>query len=316
MKKTICNTFWVLLILASCTSKDHIPAPSSGLLHRGTDSLKYTYYAPLADRPVVLYYHIPEDGDIRTMPILFAMHGSERDAKYQIDTWKNIANQRQIMVFAPCFTRELYPGNRAYQFAGVSDSDYTWLEKSQDKWTISLIENLFDFIKAQTSNGAATYDLWGHSAGAQFSHRLLFFLPEARVRMVVSSNAGSYLMPTLTGYGTGNYGFPHSLKGTPYTANDLTAYFARPLIVHLGTADIATTAEQDSALPVSVEAKAQGASRFERGHYFFNFAKEAAEAASVHFNWRLVEVAGVAHNSRRMAQTDVTGAADLLYPDR
>jgi len=309
--------FAALLSLPSCSSSDDAePLPLPGLLKPGSNSIQYTFYTPLANKPVTLYYHIPVDCDMRTMPILFAMHGADRMAEYQIDTWRDIANERQIMVFAPHFSSTHYPANRAYQYGGVSNSDYSWLEVQQEQWTISLIENMFDFIKQQTGNSNPTYDLWGHSAGGQFTHRLMFHLPKARIRMAIASNSGSYMVPSLEGYGAGNYSYPHSLRGTQYKSADIAAYFARNMVVHIGTRDLCTDRDCDSSLPVSLEAVAQGPSRYERGKFFYNYAKNAAAAAGVPFNWQLIEVVGVSHSSRNMARTAITGAADLLYSDR
>ena len=308
-------------LLSSCSSGEDepltFPTPPSGLLKSGTHTLEYTYYAPLPKQPVTLYYHIPEDGNVQTMPVLFLMHGANRDGMYQIDTWKAIANERQIMIFAPEFSSTYYPGNRSYQYGGVSNSENSWIKLDPDKWTVSLIEHLFDFVKQQTGNINSKYDLWGHSAGAQFSHRLMFHLPQARIRMAVVSNSGSYLIPSLEGYGAApGYAYPFSLKGTPYTADDIKAYFARNMVVHLGTNDLCTTQACDSQLPMSSAAVAQGASRYERGTFFYNYAKTTAASLSLPFNWQLVEVVGVDHNSRRMAQTRTTGAADLLYGNK
>jgi len=72
----------------------------------------------------------------------------------------------------------------------------------------------------------------------------------------------------------------------------------------------------DASLSMTPGAVAQGASRYERAHFFYNFAKEAAEKAGLPFNWRIVEVPEVGHSSRRMVQMPVVGAADLLYDDR
>lgn len=94
----------------------------------------------------------------------------------------------------------------------------------------------------------------------------------------------------------------------------LRKYFARDFTVHLGTADLATTVEEDENLPVSPGAKAQGACRFERGHFFYDRAKRVADSLGMPFNWKLVEVEGVAHSSSKMTTTAKTGAAALLYP--
>src|SRR5271155_4121645 len=40
-----------------------------------------------------------------------------------------------------------------------------------------------------------TYYLYGHSAGGQFAHRLVLFMPNARYQRVVAANPGYYTMP-------------------------------------------------------------------------------------------------------------------------
>ena len=77
------------------------------------------------------------------------------------------------------------------------------------------------------------------------------------------------------------------------------------LVLMLGTAD--TT--RDSNLRTTAEADAQGKNRYERGKFFFNWCQTDAEAHGLKFNWKKVEVEGVAHSQAKMAPA----AADYLY---
>ena len=291
------------------------PPLDLGLLHQGTGSIEYTFHPPLAHRPVKLYFHIPEHGDPTTMPILFAMHGADRIGANQIENWRSIANERHVMVFAPQFSTPPYLEND-YQFAGISGSSTSWVNRDPETWTATLIEHMFDWVKEQTGNTNATYDFWGHSAGGQITHRTLCFLPNPRMRMVVSSNPSAWVVPTTAGYGTALHGYPHSLRGTPYGASFIADYLARPLVVHIGTNDTATSQAVDPSLSMTAGSVAQGASRYDRAHFFYNFGRQAAQTAGVPFNWRIVEVPGVGHSSRGMVQARGVGAADLLYDDR
>jgi hypothetical protein len=175
---------------------------------------------------------------------------------------------------------------------------------------------MFDWVKEQTGNTNTTYDFWGHSAGGQITHRTLCFLPNPRMRMVVSSNPSAWVVPTTAGYGAALHGYPHSLRGTPYGASFIADYLARPLVVHIGTNDTATSQAVDPSLSMTAGSVAQGASRYDRAHFFYNFGRQAAQTAGVPFNWRIVEVPGVGHSSRGMVQARGVGAADLLYDDR
>ncbi len=277
------------------------------------DSIIFTGYPQLSGYPVTVYYYVP-DGDPSKMPILFAMHGSGRNGKGTLNTWKSIADNKKVVVIAPTFYKDYYPESR-YQLGNVSWSNYFWNAKPRNMYTYNIIEVLFDLVKADLGSKAEKYDLWGHSAGSQFSHRFTLHMPEARVDRVICSNAGFYTVPDPTGvaYEGVTYGYPNSILGINMDNEQLKAYFARNLTVHAGTADTATTREQDDQLPVGPGAEAQGACRYERAQFFYKRAKAVADSLGFPFNWKYVEVQGVGHSGTKMAQNSKTGAAVLLY---
>ncbi len=61
-----------------------------------------------------------------------------------------------------------------------------------DEWTCSVLDPLFDYIVADISGTQQKYNAWGHSAGAQFLHRLFMYLPNSKIDVAVCSNAGWY----------------------------------------------------------------------------------------------------------------------------
>ncbi|MGI9405142.1 MAG: hypothetical protein ACR2O4_02125, partial [Hyphomicrobiaceae bacterium] len=75
----------------------------------------------------------------------------------------------------------------------------------------------------------------------------------------------------------------------------LQAYLNLPLTIYLGTADSGST-----RLVQSAAANRQGATRYARGLTVFRAGRARAKAEGWDFNWRLVEVPGVGHSSRRM----------------
>ena len=316
MKRINLHFLFLISLFAffGCKEKIEPSKETPMLLSYGLDSLTFKEYEPLSSKPVKLYYYIPDNGDVKAMPILFAMHGADRQGLYQIETWKDIAQDKSIMVFAPEFTISQYP-EKDYQFGGVSYSTTTYSEKPEEEWTFNIIEAMFDYIKEMTGNKSEKYDLWGHSAGSQFSHRLSLFMKDARVSRVVISNAGFYTVPNPNGIikDGKTYSYPYSTKGTNLSEDDLKSYFSKKIYVHIGTADTASTKAQDSYLPVTAGAKAQGKCRYERGIFFYNEAEEQAEKMGVPFNWTLVEVENVGHSSRSMVKKNVTGVAAILY---
>lgn len=314
MRRCLLLTATVLALL-SCRKEPALPIVREGMqLSYGLDSLVFTDWAPLGRRQLKVYYYIPTGGSPSRMPVLFAMHGADRNGLYQVQNWMEVADDRKIIVVSPLLPKEDF-SVLEYQYGGISMSDSRYLPVPRDRWTYNLIESLFDYVKKYTGNTSATYDLWGHSAGGQFSHRMSLFQRGARIGRVVCSNSGFYTMPDPDGISDGrtSYGFPYSILDTEVDDEDLKRYFAMDLTVHLGTADTATTKEEDSSLPVMAGAMVQGACRYERGVRFYETASRIAAEKGFEFNWKLVEVPGVSHNSRLMIQSGTTGAAALLY---
>jgi pimeloyl-ACP methyl ester carboxylesterase len=136
------------------------------------------------------------------------------------------------------------------------------------------------------------YYLIGHSAGGQFLVRMAAFLPGS-ARRIVAMNPGSELFPTRElpfGYGFG--ALPPALSSDAV----LRAYLAAPLTLCLGTADTVADREFDRT-PAAMR---QGSSRLERGRACYAMARALAMAKSWPFNWRKVEIGGVAHSASRM----------------
>jgi pimeloyl-ACP methyl ester carboxylesterase len=96
----------------------------------------------------------------------------------------------------PEFAAADYP-RAAYQLGNLADGAGKLFPEG--KWTFSAIEHLFDFVKKATGNTSERYHIYGHSAGGQFVHRMVLFLPEARYATAVTANAGWYTMPTFSG---------------------------------------------------------------------------------------------------------------------
>lgn len=275
-------------------------AENLGDFHRGADSLIYTGYAPLADKPVTLYYYIPTGGNIKKMPVLISFHGAERQGRNPRECWRDLAERDGFVVLCPEFSKEYYDEN-AYQFGNVF-KDRTMQELNPESlWTYSMIEPIFDYFQQQTGNKAKTYSIQGHSAGGQYTHRYLLAKPDARVDIAVASNPGGWTW--LTEDGTigddgKTYGWPYTVKGTPFAdARHIETMMKRYMIVHLGDNDILTSGPH---VPTSPEALAQGEHRYARGLNFFAQMKEYAKKRGCKFNWDIAIVKGVGHRGKGM----------------
>jgi len=286
--------FLLLLVVVACTT-----VVAQGTWMRGSHSFVYTGYEPLKDKPIVVRYYIPLKGDVTTMRVLFSMHGADRDAAACVETWRHFAEADGFIVIAPEYARNNGWLENDYQLGGIF-TDRTFAELNPfEKWTYNTIEAIFDDLKQQIGNRAEQYDIHGHSAGGQFVHRMVLAMPNTRIRLAVASNPSTWTYPLIEGLKDkdGNvYGWPYSVKGTPFAnEEDIKRYLAAPLVIHLGNADISTT---DESLARSAGAMAQGRHRFERGNAFFRASRQISRDMKTSFGWRRIEVQDVGHAGR------------------
>ncbi|WP_293794916.1 hypothetical protein [uncultured Bosea sp.] len=252
-------------------------------------------YTDLLPATIAVSSYAPPACAAKPCPLLIAVHGMGRNAKGARDAWKAAADQAGFLVLAPRFDSDQFP-SRLFQQGGVRG------EPDKAKWTFGLIERLFDAARASGRVSGDTYTLFGHSAGAQFVHRMLLLMPEARIATAAVGNAGYYTLPALQG----ERAYPYSLKGTPATDATLARAFAKPMLVMLGDQDIDPNHHQ---LNKSRGAEEQGATRFARGQHFMAAAKDEARRLGVPLHWREIDVPGVAHQQSRMAKA---AAAELF----
>jgi hypothetical protein len=235
-------------------------------------------------RSMTVWYHRPSLFSTHT-PIVFVMHGVKRDADLYRDNWKGAAERLGFLLVCPQFSKEDYPRRRNYQLGNLVDRAGRPIPK--ERWAFSVIERLFDAVRDMTGNTSERYCIYGHSAGGQFVHRLVLFVPEARFAVAVAANTGVYTMPTF-----GGDVFPYGLRGSGITAELLERAFGRRLVVMLGEED---TDPQDPFLRRSRRARRQGRNRLERGQLFYATAEREAARMGTTLNWTLETVPGAAH---------------------
>src|SRR5690554_3782016 len=132
-----------------------------------------------------VFYHRPS-GDISDRPVLFVMHGVQRNADTYRDNWVELSEKHRILVIVPEFSRELFPGSRSYNYGNLRAEDGSL--NPEDEWSFSLIDPIFEEAVRLSGSSAAGYDLFGHSAGSQFAHRFFIFKQGTRVNRVVAAN--------------------------------------------------------------------------------------------------------------------------------
>ncbi|MGK2927717.1 MAG: hypothetical protein ACSLE2_19045 [Lysobacterales bacterium] len=227
-------------------------------------------------------------------PIVFVMHGVQRNADEYRDQWYDLAEEHGFLVVVPEFSDDDFPGAEGYNYGNVYDE--TGAIRPRSTWAFEAIEPIFDDVRRRYGMTAEGYSIYGHSAGSQFVHRFLMHVPEARVARVVAANAGWYTMPDFS------IDFPYGLRGSAVGREELGRALQLPVTVLLGDAD---TDPQHPSLRRTPEALAQGAHRFARGQAFFATARVAAADLQVPFGWRLATVPGADHDNIKMAPAAV-----------
>ncbi len=283
------KTFLTLLVLATLAT---IHAQSVEM-NPGAGRFEFEQ----AGKTMPVWYYLPSDTNPDT-PVLFVMHGVKRDAERYRNEWLPHAQERGFILVTPEFSERNFPGSVGYNTGNTRDAQDKPLPSEQ--WSFSFLEPIFDAVKAATGNRSERYSLYGHSAGAQFVHRFMYFVPDARVKQAVAANAGWWTLPDLKG------DFPYGLHDSVIDEAGLKAMLARPLVVLLGTED---TDPNHTNLRRTPEAMAQGAHRFARGQYFYDAGQRQAKDLGAPLAWKLATAPGVGHVDRDMAPF----AVDILF---
>lgn len=260
----------------SCTSK---------ILKTGEGCFLYKTKASHFSIPV--YYYLPDQLDANTT-VVFAMHGEQRNAEDYRNDWRKIydrkgSNNPNFILLAPQFEQKWFPKAPGYNLGNLFTEDLNTLNP-QNQWAFTEIENIFKFVKTRTQISATNYYLYGHSAGAQFVHRMVIFMPNAHIKKAVAAEAGSYTIPD-----TGTV-YPCGLKkstGDSLPSVDLKTSFSTPMTIILGTKDNRPLSRKHDTYSCDAQ---QGSDRLSRGEDFYTKVKSIAENRKEDFQWTLKKV--------------------------
>lgn len=245
-----------------------------------------------AGPPLRVKMFVPEDSGPETK-IIFIMHGASRDVPRYYRDWKALGEEMGFIVVVPEFSAANFKGSAGYNLGHVFDPD-TGNLRPKESWTFSAIEPLFDDVVSRLAGTQKSYTIYGHSAGSQFVHRFMYYVPEARASRFLAANAGWYTLPVA------DFDYPYGFPNSGLDDSELPRILAAPLVILLGREDTDKTQENLRKTP---EAQKQGPNRLARGLTMYRVAKSRAEALGVDFAWQLVIVNGADHNNAKMAPT-------------
>ncbi|PQJ79699.1 hypothetical protein [Polaribacter porphyrae] len=268
----------------------------------GSGFFEYTNQVLLKDKIIKTFYHIPTNVNSNTK-VLFVFHGGGRNAKDYRDAIIKKANEHQFIAIVPEFSIENFPGGDGYNLGNVfidGDNPTANTLNPKNEWTFSIVESIFDFVKQEIENTSEKYQIIGHSAGAQFAHRLFMFIPSASYDKIVLSSAGWYTVPNFT------IDFPYGYQKSPLENININDLFSKKIFIQVGEYDNDPNA---SGLRRNQFADVQGINRFERAYHFYDKAKELADLNNISFNWKVRTNLGLNHDYK----TALTMASDLIF---
>lgn len=228
--------------------------------------------------------------------IIFVMHGGGRNAEDYLDAWVEIAKENNLLIVAPQFENKFakyitndYQEGNLFTFFGTKNP--------KDEWAYTVVENIFDHIKSVNNIANENYDIFGHSAGGQFVHRMIMLMPESRIETAISVNSGFYTLPNE------NLEFPYGIENTELNLeSDLQKSYKKRLVILLGELDndprLGTFRTTDLAME-------QGANRLERGTNFFNANTKLKNDKNLTFNWTMDTIKKVGHDYKQMSKNAI-----------
>ena len=246
-------------------------------------------YKSAGNPDVQTFIVVPKTFSSKTR-IIVIMSGLNRNADEYINSWKDWVSRNDYIAVSPTFDEENWGGSRGYNLGNVFTGDEgKGALNPRTKWSFTVVEGIHEKVRSEFSVADRQFDIFGHSAGAQFVHRFLLFNPQAKVRYAIAGNAGWYTLPDLEL--PFSYGLKHPLLS--FTKKDLIDWTNRKLILMRGTADLS----REGVLRKTTEADAQGQNRFERAAFMFGKIK----ALNPKTDWQLIDVENVGHDQRAMA---------------
>ena len=278
MRLNLFNIFILLFILSFTTN----------LFAAKLDKFTFTSW----NKPDLdVFYHLPKTIDNDTK-VLFVVHGNTRNADDYLNSWIRLTKDKNIAIFAPHFKRSSFISFNTLQMSTSNGK----IRTDTDLYLHNSIDTLFKYIKTKFKLNDKLYDIYGHSAGAQFVHRYLLMSDNPSVNKAVAANAGWYTF--LNGAD-----FPYGVKNPPISLTDsnVKKFLSTNLYILIGTNDI----DVDSSINKSKGAQKQGINRLQRAKNFFTYTESIVEQNNLEFKWKYQAVPGAPHSNKVMSKAAV-----------
>ncbi|MBU2920202.1 hypothetical protein KO504_02535 [Winogradskyella psychrotolerans] len=196
LKKGILYTFSILILL-SITGYIYLyilpkgpEITTSDKINIGIGSFVIYAYKGSERKSIKVWTYKPESWNDKDK-IVFVMHGGGRNADDYLNAWVELANKNNLLIIVPEFENKFskyttndYQEGNLFTFFGTKNP--------KSEWAFTVVENIFDHIKSVNNITNKQYDIFGHSAGGQFVHRMVMLMPESSIGTAIAANSGFY----------------------------------------------------------------------------------------------------------------------------
>lgn len=291
--------FIAWLALLAAWSIGTAPAQSSprfqnnGSAEKGIPVGEGQFQIVVARGPINVFTYRPRSFTANS-PVWVIIHGARRDVAEHsafdyYDVWMPLAERAGALLLVPEFVEHQWPTSWQFQFGNVRTRTLEPI-RWQDSG-FGAVEMAFHRAVAMTGSNRQHFSLYGHGAGAQWVQRYVLHSGGRYIERAIAANPGWYLLPD------NEFTYPYGLKGSPIPQATLRQAFAANFLILLGKDDRRTT----GIIRDNKQTRAQGANRYERGHFYFKRAASIAHRIGAPFAWKLREVAGAGHENEDMA---------------
>jgi pimeloyl-ACP methyl ester carboxylesterase len=262
----------------------------------GATEIKQTTYAYWDKPDVEIFYITPKKIDKDTK-LLFVIHGNSRNAKDYISAWIPHIKNKNIILVAPQFDKSSFRYFALLESATSSGN----INNNPDDYINKSISSFFNFFQSKFSLSTSKYMMFGHSAGAQFTHRYMLLSNDKRISMAVIANAGWYT------FLNGN-SFPYGIKNSPIdiSSDHIKWFMSNKTSLLIGNNDINLKSVNSSK-----GAQRQGITRVDRANSYFESLVNISDDNNIPFRWSYKVVDKADHDYLKMTPV----AAKILLED-
>ena len=249
------------------------------------------------DKPDVEILYITPNAINEDTEVIFVIHGNSRNADDYLSAWIPLVQNKNVIIAAPNFDKK----NFRYFFLLESAESNGAINERSDSYINTSISLFFNYFKSRFALNANTYKMFGHSAGAQFTHRYMLLSNDQRISDTVIANAGWYTFLNGEQY-------PYGIKDTPIeiSSSHIRWFMSNKTSLLIGSIDTNLNNVNSSA-----GAQKQGITRVDRADNYFKSLIDISDKNEIPFRWSYKVINDVGHDYQKMTPI----AASILLQD-